>query len=243
MSSTLRERKHWLILLGIWALATALCAVAGPFGTHDALAALPRFSYWAAITALSVFGSAIVVRVTNRRARWKAAVVWSGFAGVLSGVTHILNSWLFPDWTGLDQLIYLLAITALVILVVHGTVALARYAFAPRPEAALEDPQTAFLRRLPLDRRGPLIRLEAQDHYLNVVTHKGSALVLLRLQDAVHALQDVDGLQVHRSHWVAKDAVTRHLRVQGRDFLVLTSGDEIPVSRSYREAVQDAGLI
>jgi DNA-binding LytR/AlgR family response regulator len=31
--------------------------------------------------------------------------------------------------------------------------------------------------------------------------------------------------------------------VQGRDFLVLTSGDEIPVSRSYREAVQDAGLI
>jgi DNA-binding LytR/AlgR family response regulator len=67
--------------------------------------------------------------------------------------------------------------------------------------------------------------------------------VLLRLQDAVAALQAADGLQVHRSHWVATNAVAQHRRVQGRDFLVLKSGDEIPVSRSFRPAVIEAGLI
>ncbi len=179
----------------------------------------------------------------KRLARCKAAVMWGGFAAVLSGVTHTLNSLLLPSWSGIGQLVYSFGITAIIILVVQCTMALARYAFAPTPEIPLEHPQTTFLRRLPLDRRGPLIRLEAQDHYLNVVTQKGSALVLLRLQVAVKALQDVDGFQSHRSHWVAKDDVTKHRRVQGCDFLVLISGDEIPVSRSYGPAVQDAGLI
>lgn len=114
---------------------------------------------------------------------------------------------------------------------------------APQGEISTEDTETSFLRRLPLDRRGKLIRFEAQDHYLNVVTQKGSALVLLRLHDAVEALKGVDGLQVHRSHWVAKGAVVRHRRAQGRDFLILAPGEEVPVIRSYRPSVQEAGLI
>jgi len=105
------------------------------------------------------------------------------------------------------------------------------------------DPETLFQRRLPLEKRGCLIRLEAQDHYLNVVTKAGSALLLMRLQDAVEALAGLQGLQVHRSHWVALSAVAAHRRDKGRDFLVLTNGDEVPISRSFRPDVKAAGLI
>lgn len=243
MSSTLRERKRGLVLLAVWLLATVFCTFAGPFGTHDALTIVPRFFYWAGIIALSVFGTTLSLRLAKKADVWKALLFWVGFTLVLSGIIHGVNSWLFPGWQGVGQLLYLIGIIAMTVVVVHGTLALARTVFVPPAEISTEDTEASFLRRLPLDRRGKLIRLEAQDHYLNVVTQKGSTLVLLRLQDAVEALKDLDGLQVHRSHWVATGAVVRHRRVQGRDFLILASGEEVPVSRSYRPLVQEAGLI
>ena len=243
MSSTRRERKGQLVWLGAWVLATVLSTIAGPFGTHDALAPGLRLIYWAGVIALSVFGSALVLRAAKGAPVWKHIALWGGFVVALSALIHALNSWVFPEWRGTGQLLYLSVIIAVTVLVVHGGVALARYVFLPQVEGPNRDPEAAFLRHLPLDRRGPLIRIEAQDHYLNVVTQRGSALVLLRLQDAVAALQTADGLQVHRSHWVAKNAVAQHRRIQGRDFLLLKSGDEIPVSRSFRPAVIEAGLI
>jgi hypothetical protein len=243
MSSTLRERKGQLVWLGVWALATVLSTVAGPFGTHDALAPGLRLIYWAGIIALSVLGSVLVIGLTRGAPVWKSAVFWGGFVLVLSALIHVLNNWVFPQWAGAGQLLYLGVIIAVTVLVVHVALALARYVFVPPFEGIPQDPEAAFLRHLPLDRRGPLVRVEAQDHYLNVVTLNGSALVLLRLQDAVAALQAADGLQVHRSHWVARNAVVHHRRIQGRDFLVLVSGDQIPVSRSFRPAVLEAGLI
>lgn len=229
--------------LGAWVLATVLSTIAGPFGTHDALAPGPRLIYWAGVIALSVFGSALVLHAAKGAPVWKHIALWGGFVVALSALIHALNSWIFTEWRGAGQLLYLSVIIAVTVLVLHGGVALARYVFIPQAEGPVRDPEAAFLRHLPLDRRGPLIRIEAQDHYLNVVTQKGSALVLLRLQDAVAALQAADGLQVHRSHWVATNAVAQHRRVQGRDFLLLKSGEEIPVSRSFRPAVIEAGLI
>ena len=243
MSSTLRERKGQLVWLAVWALATVLSTIAGPFGTHDALTPGLRLIYWEGVIALSVFGSVLVLHVARGATVWTSIMLWIGFIAALSALIHALNSWVFPQWGGVGQLLYLSAIIAVTVLVVHGTVALARYVFVPPSEAPPQDPEAAFLRKLPLGRRGPLIRIEAQDHYLNVVTQNGSALLLLRLQDAVAALHAADGLQVHRSHWVAKNAVAQHRRIQGRDFLVLVSGDEIPVSRSFRPAVLVAGLI
>jgi DNA-binding LytR/AlgR family response regulator len=64
----------------------------------------------------------------------------------------------------------------------------------------------------------------------------------MRLGDAMQELAG-QGLQVHRSHWVAPEAVRRHRRDKGRDLLVMTDGAEVPVSRSFRAAAQDAGLI
>ncbi|SFS99729.1 transcriptional regulator, LytTR family [Sulfitobacter marinus] len=243
MSSTHRERKGRLVWLAFWSLATVLCAIAGPFGTHAALLLGPRLIYWACVIALSVLGTALVLRAAKDAPVWKTAMLWGGYITMLSVLIHTLNSWLFEPWQGTCQLLYLWVIIAVTVLVVHGAVGLARYAFLAPPKTSAQDPETAFLRHLPLEKRAPLIRIEAQDHYLNVVTQKGSALVLLRLQDAVAALHAAEGLQVHRSHWVAKKAVAQHRRVQGRDYLVLVSGDEIPVSRSFRPAVIEAGLI
>jgi DNA-binding LytR/AlgR family response regulator len=66
-----------------------------------------------------------------------------------------------------------------------------------------------FLERLPLKLRGAEVwAVEAEDHYLRLHTSKGQDLILMRLADAVAELEGIEGAQVHRSWWVARDAIT-----------------------------------
>jgi DNA-binding LytR/AlgR family response regulator len=100
----------------------------------------------------------------------------------------------------------------------------------------------AFLERLPLRlRSAELYAIESEDHYLRVHTSAGQELILLRLADAVRELAGVEGLQTHRSWWVAKQGLADVMKGDGRLVLKLKSGAEAPVSRTYAKAVRDAG--
>jgi len=106
------------------------------------------------------------------------------------------------------------------------------------------NPVAGFLERLPVKfQTADLYAISSEDHYLRVHTSLGEELILMRLADAVRELDAADGLQVHRSWWVAKTGVTDEKRVDGRSLLVLPNGTEVPVSRSYRTKAKAAGLI
>lgn len=245
----LREKRSWVLPLGVWALVTLVTGLAGPFGTHAALDIAGRFAYWGAIVGLSVAGGTFLPGFDGR-APWSSLISWTGFIAVLSLLIWAINGQLFDSWRPVSMLGYLLVIVGLIVVAVHGLIWLinfARPAAAALPQTAPQtsaqtDPQTRFLRRLPLADRGPLVRIEAQDHYLNVVTDKGGSLILLRLSDAVRELSGTPGLLVHRSHWVALQGVVAHRRENGRDLLIMSDGVKVPVSRSNRAAARDAGL-
>jgi DNA-binding LytR/AlgR family response regulator len=48
---------------------------------------------------------------------------------------------------------------------------------------------------------------------------------------------------VHRSWWVAEGAVASVEREAGRLMLVLRNGLRVPVSKSFRDQVKDAGWL
>jgi DNA-binding LytR/AlgR family response regulator len=87
-----------------------------------------------------------------------------------------------------------------------------------------------------------LLALTVEDHYVDIVTDKGKTLVLMRLADAMRETSGVDGLQIHRSHWVATGAVVKSHRTDGKLSLELRNGMRLPVSRGYLPAVKAAGL-
>lgn len=79
---------------------------------------------------------------------------------------------------------------------------------------------------------GRILRVTVQDHYLDVHTPDGTILIRGRLRDALAKLAEQDGVQVHRSHWVAWSQMCRLTR-HGRDHrLQLLDGDALPVSRA-----------
>ena len=83
--------------------------------------------------------------------------------------------------------------------------------------------------------------VEAEDHYLRVHTETGSALVLMRLSDAIAQLEEIEGARTHRSWWVAKAAIADARRGRGRATLTLRNGLEAPVSRTYAPALRRDG--
>ena len=107
----------------------------------------------------------------------------------------------------------------------------------PLPEA-----ESAFRQRLSARRRtARLIAIEAHDHYLRVHTDAGQELLTLRFADALSELAGAHGFQVHRSWWVAAEAIeaVRWRRGAGE---VRLSGDLVaPVSRRRAAALRAAG--
>jgi hypothetical protein len=93
-------------------------------------------------------------------------------------------------------------------------------------------------------RNSTIIALEAEDHYLRVHLGDGrSALILMRLSDAISELPPNVGAQTHRSWWVAKSAVRGVTKADGRATLALDGPLKAPVSRSFYKALNDAGRL
>lgn len=117
---------------------------------------------------------------------------------------------------------------------------------SPQPPAPAPSPALAanpLLDQLPAEIGSEIIALEMEDHYVRVHTMLGSALVLMRMRDAVALLGDLEGMQVHRSWWVARGAVEDVLR-DGRNVrLKLARGIEAPVARANITALRDARWI
>lgn len=102
---------------------------------------------------------------------------------------------------------------------------------------------TQLLASLPETVGQDVVYVHVSGHYLDVVTTAGSAVVLMRLADAVPALGS-RGMQVHRSYWVAYRHIRKLVRHDHRMLLCLTDGYEVPVSRPFLPSVRDfvAGL-
>lgn len=97
----------------------------------------------------------------------------------------------------------------------------------------------SFLDAIDPPLNGRISWVEAQEHYVKITTQNESRMVLHRFADAVRELPAATGMQVHRSHWVSF-ADIKALKREGQKLrLLLSTGDYVPVSRSYRQLVEE----
>ena len=116
-------------------------------------------------------------------------------------------------------------------------------AAAAAAPAVMAEPGLLATRARLADLSGVLM-VTAEDHYLRLVLADGRRpLVLFRLGDALGELAVEDGLQVHRSAWVARRHVTGARREGRRWLLQLADGSEQAVSETYLPAVRAAGWL
>lgn len=232
-----RDRRAW----GVLAILSLVVGLVGPFGTFAAMPLLIRIVYWSVTVvgtyAIGVTGAVSIGNVLGARVPAPVRLLLCGLIPgiVIALFVFALNAVAF----GVEgiALLELLVYCPLIALAVT-----AGFALFERGSNAGAQGEPAILKRVQLPQRGRLLALTVSDHYVEIVTDKGTSLVLMRLSDAIAETEGVPGLQVHRSHWVALDAVKRVYRKSGKLMLELSNGSEVPVSRSYQEAAREAGL-
>lgn len=254
--------RKLLIDLSVMTVVGVILALIGPFGSADAPLAVRLVSWllfaWVGYAVYNPIGWA--VEQLHRSLHLPEIGLW--IAGCLiATIPMTAIVWAIGFWprpvpmpTGeqaLEAYINVLIIGASITVLFH---LIERSKQAP-PPAAVEcpaaagqtatvdapAPQPAFLERLPAHLGTDLIALEMEDHYVRAHTALGSELILMRMRDAVAELQGVEGAQVHRSWWVARDAV-EDVKREGRNLrLVLPGGIEAPVSRTRVAELKQAG--
>jgi len=244
MQAILSSRTTLVALLAVAAVA----GIVGPFGTVEFLSLFPRLAYWLVICTMTYFTGAVLTGLflRCRLARGLHRLPIALGAGVLSGLVIALEVALL-NWVVFGQPLtdpvymkemMLNGVSIAVVITLAGLFIDSATADQPPPDA-----QPPLLDRLPLDKRGPLLSLSVQDHYVEIVTTRGREMLLMRLSDAIRETVPTPGLQVHRSHWVATGQVTAARRDGVRAVLTLADGRDIPVSRSNIAAVREAGLL
>jgi hypothetical protein len=195
------------------------------------LAEESRMPRWLTIPLIALVASLpLTAVIAFARGGMRVTPFWFGdgflilFAQVaaLGIVIHLLMMLLFPRQRATDFAV--------------AAAPAAEAAPPPGPEAAGAE---VFLRRLPPAIGRDLLCLEMQDHYVEAHTKGGSALLLMRLRDAAAELEGA-GLQVHRSWWVAHDAVEALEQDGRRAMLRLRGGRRVPVSRASLPQVRAA---
>ncbi|KAJ54095.1 hypothetical protein ACMU_04150 [Actibacterium mucosum KCTC 23349] len=222
-----------------WVALTLMIGISGPFGSYENLELPMRLAMWAVFNMGAIVLGVIVRlgmwRLLRTKGYWTISVLTSAVLALsLAGPLHVFVLFLAEET---QQRIPSLVENVMILFSIGLGLSSLRI-LLDRPEPPEDAPPPRLVRRLSPGVRGQLIRCAVDDHYVIVVTEQGEEQLLMRFSDAISELEGVDGLRVHRSHWVAMDAVTGHANENGRLFLLSKDGARIPVSRNYRQAVE-----
>lgn len=263
MGAHLPRLRELVIEIAVMIAVGIALAIIGPFGSFSDASFADRLLYWMP----AAFGGYLIVRpfviaaaMTADALRLPTGPALAAGVFVAAVPMTFFIRWLngnalgrLPDFDGWLQLYVQIALIGAIVTLLFWLMenrsrddAAPTPRVAPTPAASPPAPAEAgerFFERLPAHLGRELIALEMEDHYLRAHTAAGNTLILLRLRDAITELGSVDGLQVHRSWWVARAAVDGS-SVDGRNVrLKLRNGLDVPVARNSVPALRAAGWI
>jgi len=130
-------------------------------------------------------------------------------------------------------------------LLIVGPVSLAGDRLIPGGDKGASTPPAGqrFMRRLPTKLGTELMCLSMEDHYVRAHTRQGDTLILMRMSDAIEELEGYGGAQVHRSWWVAADAVETVNKAPRKLSLTLKNGLTVPVSQRRVKQLRETGFL
>lgn len=242
--------RRWAIDLAMLVAMGLLMGFLGPFASERA-PVVTRYVYWMICMVggglLGVAADELLRRPIPAMVRRVIAVtvlMTPPVTLLVLTAQHLVMDGPF-NWRGYWELFWQVAPILLAVMTVRALVwrqAPARVETRTVIAPPLPQAEAAFRRRLSAKRRGArLIAIEAHDHYLKVHTDAGEELITLRFADALDELAGAHGWRVHRSWWVAADAVEAVRWRRGAGEVRLIGDLSAPVSRTYAPVLKEAG--
>lgn len=240
-------RAQIALIVGIIIIVT----LAGPFGSF-ALPLGTRFLLWSSLIGIntakwSLWTTQILPRFTGKRQLamvgvgalvlnvtigWEVEVVYAAVGRPID--LPVLKTWVIAA-----------AISLTIGAVIWAT---GRDGISEQPPLAAAPasiaPGSLLARKAGLNSLTDLYAVEAEDHYVRLyLPDRRRPLILYQFGDALAELAGIDGLQVHRSVWVAERAIISARR-EGRNWrLEIVDGVRFPVGPSFLATVRARGWL
>jgi hypothetical protein len=258
----LATNRRWPPLISLTQMARGTAATAalaillsftGAFETHT-VPVLGRTVYWLSVLfagrlaafAISATGAQLLGALGLRLPIWAIALLYLAAATPVITITVLgVTVCVFRTPLRWDDYLSLLgpvfvvtAASTLLHGLLHRVPIRSRAAGGPLPSTP------AIIAKLPEAlQQADIHAVSAEDHYLRVFTSAGEALIYMRFTDALDALDGIEGTQIHRSHWIARAAVTRVHRQRGKIRFEVKGGIMLPVSRTFQNALRIDGWL
>lgn len=265
LDDLLKRPERWASVLGWATLAGLEFGLIGPFGSY-ASHLVTRLIYW---TLLFWVGSlllwpCVVAALTFGPRR--------GFPPLFSGVAVILIACIplamlgavgthmfWPvraagmrtlEWYGLTIVVALPAMAGLLWVELGRSRMIAAWRGRGRPDMRVpatadgdDAPMAGPGSTLPDHLLATALCLQMEDHHVRVHLHGRSILHFAVLRQIVERMDSRQGLQVHRSWWVARDAVRGWQRDGRSVVLILVNGLRVPVARNRVAILRERGWL
>ena len=220
----------------------------GPFGTYAQMNFGERVLYWlpAVFLALAIGGLACEIErrcfpAFNRYRHGLLSAI--GFSILYSPLIFMISrSGVLVEVENNVPFWYVLA-AVFAFAVILGLFIVAN----AEPWDQVEDEKVTLPRlyaRLPDVGSARVIHITVSDHYVEIWMNDGvKHRILMRLTDAINEMDGTEGFSTHRSHWVAADYIKQGKRVGNKEVVELLCGATVPVSKTYRENLAQAGFM
>lgn len=241
--------RWWARALSFAAVVGALLGIVGPFGSYLNDGVLMRVLYWSGVTVAAVVIAGVMVPPLMR-VGLRVGLPWPFSLAVAMAIADVpiaILSTAIVRWLWAWQVSRLgpadfYSQTLLMSFCGLGLWLLVEQAWKSLRWAE-RAPSSAPLPARVAEPAEPVLCLQMEDHYVRVHRASGSSLELMPLQEAVRRFGTADGLQVHRSWWVAGAAVAQVERDVRNWRLRLTNGTTVPIARNRIAEVRARGWL
>lgn len=230
-------------------IMSVILAQIAPYNSAEIQSFGLRAVYWASILIVSYGAWHIIEKTLAPRLNWHYFFVGSlcNFLMTLPlfGFILLLNLLFFnahDTWLGLFYFWLQLTITSqsiyiLIYVVISQTIKKG----VDTQENYPPENTPHFLKNI----GGNLLYIKSEDHYLRIQTTAQSKLILYKISDAIKQLDEshIEGMVIHRSHWVAKSAIKSHKKDGRKNLLILNNDDQLPVSAAHLKNLKTHGYI
>ncbi|MBL1240330.1 MAG: LytTR family transcriptional regulator [OCS116 cluster bacterium] len=232
------------VIIGIISLIVAQIA---PYDTDGIGNFFARFAYWLTLCNVSWVAWTTFEKFLVARLDWPFIFIGS-LCGILMTIpllaTIALINFIFLDnvisWPKMGSLwlqIFIVSQTiyALIYVVISQII-------KSRKQVEHTSPAMPhFLKNI----GGDLLYIKSEDHYLRIQTSAENKLILYKISDAIKQLDEshIEGMIIHRSHWVAKSAIKSHKKDGRKNLLILSNDDILPVSATYLKNLKAEGYV
>jgi len=231
----------------ISAVALIVLTVLGPFGTYEAFSAAGRVAYFSVLLIFCGLIFEITVpsclsnhRMARRIPRWGRFII-----GVLTGsffatwvvfvVEYVARGPLNP--ANLPWVFICVATIGFIMSFVSFMPPFAAIATAPNT-MDIDFDRIAFFSNYPHLKGSRLRWITMEDHYARVVLDTSEVTLHITMRELEKQLEDYPGLRIHRSHWVAIDAI-RNINRNGRTTEIDVGGcTRLPLGGNYRKRAE-----